>query len=166
MSFNEVSARYTEVKDDKFYIPPIMRIQHKNNRQASVEANEEFVQSIGFDNVDDWNASCQDDYRQVWEFCYNKYQRLIEKGVTREQARGVLPIGQYSSLYITFNLRSLLHFAHLRTHEGAQYEIQQYAKVFLDEAERVFPVSVAVFKDMYPDTFGESNHLSTLLASK
>lgn len=164
VNFNEKSGRYTVVEDEKYYVPPVVRVQHKNNRQASTDASDDIITSYGYMSKEDWTKSCQSDFELAWTQAYMIYQRLLSKGVAKEQARGVLPIGQYSSLYITFNLRSLLHFAHLRTHEGAQYEIQQYAKVFLDEAEKAFPVSVAAFKDKHHETFG-TGHYDRIMAS-
>lgn len=151
-SFNEISARYTEVNEDLFYVPPVVRAQAKVNKQASAAATEEEVPG-GFPSVEVWSLSAQEDFRRAWRYSYNTYQRLLAKGVAREQARGVLPVGQYTSFYMTVNLRSLLHFCSLRLHEGAQWEIQKYARGMLSLAQGNFPVAVAVFMDMNPDIF-------------
>lgn len=151
-SFNEMSARYTEVDENLFYVPPVVRAQAKVNKQASAAANELEVPG-GFPSVQMWTLSAQEDFRRSWEQSYNTYQRLLAKGVAREQARGVLPVGQYTSFYMTVNLRSLLHFCSLRLHEGAQWEIQKYARAMLSLAKVNFPVTVAVFMDMNPEIF-------------
>jgi thymidylate synthase (FAD) len=75
------------------------------------------------------------------------YNQLLEGGVCREQARGVLPQNLYTQYYGTVNLHNLLKFVALRTHEGAQWEIQQVAKACLKIAEEHFPESVKAFRE-------------------
>ncbi|MFW6246860.1 MAG: FAD-dependent thymidylate synthase, partial [bacterium] len=49
-----------------------------------------------------------------------------------EQARGILPVAQYSEIYATVDLRNLLHFLSLRLHEHAQQEIRVFAQAMYD----------------------------------
>ena len=70
------------------------------------------------------------------------YKSLLEKGVCRELARGVLPLCTYSEFIFTCNLVSLFHFVRLRLDQHAQWEIQQYAKGLLQLAEINFPISI------------------------
>jgi thymidylate synthase (FAD) len=74
------------------------------------------------------------------------YNLLIERGVCREQARGVLPQGLYTEYYGTVNLNNLLKFVELRTHEGAQWEIQQVARACLKIARELWPVAINTYK--------------------
>ncbi len=115
-SFNEISQRYVEVKDE-FYIPSGLRKQSKSNRQASefshFENEEELLDLI----------------RQTYNRCYEVYSKLLESGVARELARIVIPLGIYTQFYWTVNARSLMNFLRLRMAEDAQYEIRLYANV-------------------------------------
>jgi len=70
---------------------------------------------------------------------------MLEAGVCREQARGVLPQNLYTQYYGTVNLHNLLKFVALRSHSGAQWEIQQVAEACLEIAEELFPHSVQSF---------------------
>ena len=63
-------------------------------------------------------------------------------GVAREQARMVLPQNMYTEMYASVDLHNLLHFIELRVHEGAQWEIQQYAKALLDLVEPAVPEAI------------------------
>ena len=74
------------------------------------------------------------------------YNRLIEEGVCREQARGVLPQNLYTEYYGTCNLSNLLKFIELRTHTGAQWEIQQVANACMDIAESLWPTAVGTYR--------------------
>ena len=71
---------------------------------------------------------------------------LLDAGVCREQARGVLPQNMYTEYYGTVNLSNLLKFIDLRTHEGAQWEIQKVAEACLEIAEGLWPVAVGAYR--------------------
>lgn len=147
-SYNEISRRYTSI-DMQFYEPKSFRTQHKSNRQAS---NDELINPDmnTFNNrplpVPAYYASqAVEDHNTRSLGLYNT---LIEKGVCREQARGVLPQNLYTQYYGTTDLHNLLKFIDLRMHEGAQWEIQQVAKACLDIAMIHFPVSIKAFSDI------------------
>ena len=74
------------------------------------------------------------------------YERLLEAGICREQARGVLPQNLYTEYYGTVNLNNLFKFIGLRLHEGAQWEIQQVAKACLEIAKELFPVTAKAYE--------------------
>jgi thymidylate synthase (FAD) len=146
-SYNEISRRYTSI-DLNFYEPREFRTQHKSNRQASNEEmiNPELGSSYrglvpsspytAFSAVRDHHA------RSV-----RLYNQLMEKGVCREQARGVLPQNLYTQYYGTVNLHNLMKFISLRTHEGAQWEMQKVAAACLDIATPLFPESIKAYKE-------------------
>ncbi|MCM2268365.1 MAG: FAD-dependent thymidylate synthase [Elusimicrobiales bacterium] len=113
-SYNEISARYTQVKDE-FYAPAAFRGQDKINRQGS-------VRSGGLD-----QAKMLAVYDKAIKASFKAYQELLEAGAAREMARMVLPVAQFTEFHWTINARSLLNFLELRTDSHAQYEIQQYA---------------------------------------
>jgi thymidylate synthase (FAD) len=70
---------------------------------------------------------------------------MIKKGVSREQARMILPQNLYTEYYATANLNNILKFIDLRTHEGAQWEIQELAKKILEIIKDLWPESVKSF---------------------
>ena len=113
-SYNEVSARYTEVKEE-FYVPAAFRGQDKINRQGS-------VRSGGLD-----QAKMLAAYDKAIKASFDIYKELLEAGAAREMARMVLPVAQYTQFHWTINARSLLNFLELRLDSHAQFEIQQYA---------------------------------------
>ncbi len=73
------------------------------------------------------------------------YEKLLGKGICREQARGVLPQNLYTQYYGTTNLHNLFKFISLRQHEGAQWEIQKVAGACFEIASEHFPVSTEAF---------------------
>jgi len=140
-SYNEISRRYTDV-NIQFYEPEAFRTQHKSNRQASNA--EELIDPQITRIFEPLPASkIVKDHHQA---SFALYEMLIEAGVCREQARGVLPQNMYTEYYGTVNLNNLLKFIDLRTHEGAQWEIQKVAEACLEIAEGLWPVAVGAYR--------------------
>jgi thymidylate synthase (FAD) len=110
VSVNAESARYKELKDDKYYVPT------------------------------DWDDEERDRYIQHLEDSLKKYHetlgRLVKKGVNRkrakESARFYLPYGNQITADIMFNFRSFVHFLRLRYSTHAQLEIREVARQMLE----------------------------------
>jgi len=119
-SYNEISRRYTAY-EISFYIPNILRKQAKTNKQAStdesIEENlqEEFLKSI----------------RNLIEDCHTLYNKMIASEVAKELARGILPQFMKTRYYWTVPRIALDNFITLRTHEGAQKEIREFAQAIV-----------------------------------
>lgn len=137
VSKNEVSGRYVEMPERNF-TPPSFRKQALSNRQASVEDD---------GTLDQMQATRI--WEEAWRNAFGAYQELLHLGVTREQARGVLPLSLYTESYYTFNVRSLLHFLELRDHEGAQYETRLFARAMGQLAEPLFPVTFREWRALH-----------------
>ena len=71
----------------------------------------------------------------------------MKAGVCREQARGILPQNLYTEYYGTCNLNNLLKFINLRSHKGAQWEIQKVAEACLDIATDLWPITVNSYRE-------------------
>ena len=116
-SFNEFSARYSEVPNE-FWVPSPEDIRTQVGKpgaytfeQVDADVAEQAVATIAGMN----------------QASYQAYLLLLELGVAKEVARGVLPVSMYTQFYWTVNARSLMNFLSLRTDENAQYEIRQFA---------------------------------------
>lgn len=142
-AYNEISRRYTSV-DINFYEPKEFRCQHRSNRQASTE---ELVNPIIEYNRSGFpvSADAASLIRTHHVECLKLFDKMLQAGVCREQARGVLPQNLYTQYFGTTSLHNLLKFVSLRSHQGAQWEIQQVADACLEIAEEHFPKSVQSF---------------------
>lgn len=60
------------------------------------------------------------------------YMELVEKGIPREDARMVLPNACETELYLSCNLRELLHMANERLCTRAQWEIREVVRAMVD----------------------------------
>ena len=145
-SYNEISRRYTN-SNIEFYVPQYFRTQHKSNRQAS-----NFKEKINPEVHDgSWGSSCDASslYREHCEESVRLFHTFLESGVCREQARALLPQAMYTEYYATANCNNILKFIGLRTHEGAQWEIQELARGMLTIIEDLWPETIAAYKKNY-----------------
>jgi len=131
-SYNEVSGRYS-VLEERFYRPAAWRSQDEANKQGSKGAYED----------PEADRLLEEAYKKA----YAAYQRLLEKGVAREEARIVLPLGLYTEFYFKQDLHNLFHFLKLRLAEDAQFEIREYAKAIAAIVKERVPLAWAAFEE-------------------
>lgn len=130
-AWNEVSMRYVDASDFDFYLPQGgFRQQSPSNRQASMD-----------ETVADPENRLHEAYQHQCQQALRLYHELVDKGVAKEQARGVLPLSIYTEFYWTASLQAVTNFIKLRTHEGAQYEIRGYANALETLTRQVVPVA-------------------------
>ena len=131
--------------DIRFYEPAAFRTQHKSNRQASNAA--EVIDPVVYAYEDGGRVAASSLVRNHHKHSMKLYNDMLGAGVCREQARGVLPQNMYTEYYGTANLSNIMKFIGLRTHDGAQWEIQQVAKGMLDIIETLWPVAVSSYRE-------------------
>ncbi len=142
-SYNEISRRYTD-HNIEFYIPKEFRTQHKSNRQASSNELIDPAIDMGY-----WSGTTKA-AEMFEEHCAESrtmFEAMIEAGVCREQARAVLPQAMYVEYYATANLNNILKFIDLRSHEGAQWEIQKLSDAMLEIISDLWPVTIKKYKE-------------------
>lgn len=138
-STNEYSGRYSIMKDE-FYKPTLdnIRQQSKTNKQG------------GDEKIDDLSAS--NFLFQVEDMCiksYQKYEQGLESGISREQARMILPLNLYTEWYWKIDLHNLFHFLALRCDSHAQWEIRVFAEAILNLIKPIVPFSVEAWEDYH-----------------
>jgi thymidylate synthase (FAD) len=134
-SFNEFSMRYAEAKDE-FYVPAAEDVRTQVGKPGSYT----------FEQVDDALAEAtRADLEASYAAAFATYQRLVERGIAREVARAVLPVGIYTEFFWTVNARSLMNFLSLRNAETAQREIRRFAEAVEEHFAEVMPVTHAAF---------------------
>ncbi|WP_019498184.1 FAD-dependent thymidylate synthase [Pseudanabaena sp. PCC 6802] len=136
LGWNEKSFRYVAIDDsNEFFVPSVFRQQSANNKQATEGALSEEA-----------NRQARETYAAQCQASYEAYQKLLELGVGREQARGVLVPSVYTSWVWTVSLQAVLNFIGLRLGAGAQNEIASYADAILQLIQPIVPVSIAAWK--------------------
>ena len=134
-SISEKSGRYVLL--DECYSPSVgdMRGQHASSKQASTD---EPVKNAA-DQAANFDESCASSY--------NSYKSMVEAGVSKEQARAVLPLAMYTEAYWTIDLHNLMHFLRLRMDTKAQFQFREYAQVIYGLVMVFFPISMESFTE-------------------
>lgn len=134
-SINEFSGRYSEMPDE-FYIPESFRTQSKINHQCSEGT---------LDNGTNENLNLT---TQVFtEDTYKLYRHMLDKGVSREMARIVLPVSTYTQFIWKIDLHNLLRFLKLRMDPTAQEEIRVYADKIWEIVKVWVPATAKAFEN-------------------
>jgi thymidylate synthase (FAD) len=141
-SFNEESGRYRQLQP-VFYVPGPDRKLVQEGKPGQYR----FV-----DGTPEQHKTVVEATEEVARQAYRAYLEMLDAGVAREVARGVLPVGTFSSMYATCNARSLMHFLALRTkHEEARFpsfpqrEIELVAEGMEAHFARLMPITHAAF---------------------
>ena len=128
-TFQEFSQRYADVNAVGF-VRREARLQDKANRQNSLEVDDESIEV--------WWRAIQN---EVSDLSIDRYNRALELGIAKEQARALLPIGLTNSrLYVTGNVRSWLHYLIVRLDPTTQKEHRQLAELIKAEVQKVFDI--------------------------
>ena len=119
-SFQEFSQRYAV--SDTFEIRE-SRLQDAKNRQNSIELDYE----------DEYHRRINEDFSMsqhaVLQTARDAYEKALDAGIAKEQARAVLPEGMTgTTLYMAGTLRSWIHYCELRMANGTQEEHADIAK--------------------------------------
>ena len=137
-SYNEMSARYIPLPNEA-YVPTVERLLIRStNKQANSTGNEltDEGAEIFIDTMESFYAQCE-----------VMYQSFLNSGVSKELARLCLPVGRYSKMRASANLRNWLQFLELRMAENAQWEIRQYANAVYELIKQNFPRTAGLFNE-------------------
>ncbi len=138
-SYSEMSSRYVALPDFN-YIPTVERllINSKTNKQAGVIKGAAELTPESAETYRTWLSDMYRDQEQL-------YQAALQAGVPKELARVHLPVGRYSRMRASANLRNWLGFLTLRMDGGAQWEIRMFANAVGDLIKEEFPRTWELF---------------------
>ncbi len=142
-SLNEYSGRYSVMSDDCYIPEPdYIQPQSKVNNQGR-----------GGDMSEGWRKRYSQTLHSAVAKALVAYKYLIGNetvshgGLTRELARTVLPVSNYTECYWKIDLHNFFHFCRLRMDNHAQQEIQDYAKVMYELVKPEVPIAAEAFED-------------------
>ena len=133
-AWNEISGRYVPIEE--YYIPENWRQQSEDSKQASVGAIAQQEEA----------SEC---YAKAIQIGRHYYERLLELGVAKEQARIVMPLSQYTEVFWTASFQAIVNFIELRDEPTAQWEIREYAKVLKEQMSSIYPKTMQIWSDIY-----------------
>jgi thymidylate synthase (FAD) len=150
-NLNEYSGRYSEMSDE-FYVPSdeYMAPQSTTNKQGRA----------GVISVPQ-KKTIRTFITAALKTSYDTYRRLLGEvvgfsvaaaeeeypGLSRELARIVLPVSNYTECYWKCDLHNFFHFARLRMDSHAQQEIRDYATAMYELTKPYFPLACEAFED-------------------
>lgn len=150
--FQEFSQRYQDVNklnsDNSIFEFYEARKQAEDNRQSSTED----IGLLGWTEDRGYHFSfyphTTGDQKLALHYTANVYNRAetaynmqLKAGISRETARFILPMATKTRLYVTMNIRSLIHWLQLRDDGHAQLEAQLVAREIKKIAIEKLPIT-------------------------
>ena len=140
---NEYSGRYSVMSDD-CYIPELEYIQPQSTTNK---------QGRGGELSDGWKEKYKNIISDITTKTKIAYRTLVgeesfgDPGLSRELARTVLPVSNYTECYWKIDLHNFFHFCKLRMDSHAQQEIRDYAIPMFEMVKPYFPIATEAFED-------------------
>ena len=127
-SMNAESARYKELKEDKYYIP---------KDWENIKAD---TQELDYYLADNWSEILQrytEMGNQLYHQCLKDLEPTLGRKRAKESARFFKTYNSQIQADISFNMRSFANFLKLRNSEHAQKEIREIAAEMLDLVKNI-----------------------------
>jgi flavin-dependent thymidylate synthase len=133
VSINGESARYKELKEDKFYLP-----KDWNSVKLSENSLPHKIDREIWGN--DW-ASVMSKHSEIsnrlYHQCLEDLTPILGRKRAKESARFFKTMNSQITMDISFNFRSFAHFQGLRNSEHAQVEVRELAQKMLDLVKNI-----------------------------
>ena len=145
---NEYSGRYSVMSDD-CYVPEPEYIQPQSMSNKQGRAGEL---------SDGWKRKYKTIISDITTKAIIAYKIILGNetiehgGLTRELARTILPVSNYTECYWKIDLHNFFHFCKLRMDSHAQQEIQDYAVPMFEMVKPHFPIATEAFEDYILDS--------------
>jgi flavin-dependent thymidylate synthase len=143
-SANSESARYKELKEDKFYIPEDWTGMQSHTDSLIIEDSNDGLDwgDILFQYTSLGN--------KLYHDCLKDLEPVLGRKRAKESARFFKTYNSQIQADISFNMRSFFNFQKLRNSEHAQLEIREIAQQMLELVENIegnpFEHSIKSFK--------------------
>ena len=134
-NLNEYSGRYS-VMSNEFYLP-----------EGDYLAKQSTTNNQGRGEVLDKQGLLQFEFNRIYDGASMAYQVLLEEDLSRELARAVLPVANYTECIWKIDLHNFFHFVKLRSDSHAQREIRDYADAMYELVKPNFPICCEAFED-------------------
>ena len=138
-NLNEYSGRYS-VMSDEFYLPQgdYLQKQSSTNNQ-------------GRDEVLPKKGMLQFEFNRIYDGASMAYQVLLEEDLSRELARVLLPVANYTECIWKIDLHNFFHFVRLRSDSHAQREIKDFSDAMYELVKPKFPLCCEAWEDYVRD---------------
>ena len=128
-SLNAESARYKELKEDKYFLPEDWKgIQISDNGEALNTPSDDWHQRL---------AEYTEEGNRLYHACLADLEPVLGRKRAKESARFFKTYNSQIQADIMFNMRSFANFIKLRNSEHAQKEIREIAQRMWDLVENI-----------------------------
>jgi len=134
-NLNEYSGRYS-VMSNEFYLP-----------EGDYLAKQSTTNSQGRGEVLEQQGLLQFEFNRIYDGASMAYQVLLEHDLSREVARALLPVANYTECIWKIDLHNFFHFVKLRSDSHAQREIRDYADAMYELVKPNYPLCCEAFED-------------------
>lgn len=135
-SLNAESARYKELKEDKYFLPEDWKgIRISDNGEALNTPSDDWHQRL---------AEYTEEGNRLYHACLADLEPVLGRKRAKESARFFKTYNSQIQADVMFNMRSFANFLKLRRSPEAQLEIRQIADIML---EQVMSISDNPFKE-------------------
>jgi len=138
-NLNEYSGRYS-IMSDEYYLPEADYLQKQST--TNNQGRGEIHPSTGL---------LQFEFNRIYDGAQIAYENLLNFELTKELARAVLPVANYTECIWKIDLHNFFHFVKLRADKHAQREIQDYANAMYELVKPKFPLCCEAFEDYNRD---------------
>jgi thymidylate synthase (FAD) len=119
VSVNGESARYKELKEDKYYVPK--------------DWYEDITTNKWYHRLQTWT----EESNKMYHDCLEDLTPILGRKRAKESARFFKTFNSQITMDVMFNWRSFYHFQQLRNSEHAQVEVRQLAQDMLDLVKQI-----------------------------
>jgi thymidylate synthase (FAD) len=139
VSINGESARYKELKEDKYHIPDDWRMGHETSGPDRI--------------LTEWAKILEEntkDCDRLYHECLEELTPILGRKRAKESARFFKTFNSQITMDVMFNWRSFYHFQKLRNSEHAQVEVRQLAQDMLELVKNIdgnpFKLTIEAFE--------------------
>lgn len=132
-SYTQESTRYCKYDGDIEFIMPITFIKNVDKTNAKYEKKKTKPKEFYA------NQTIYHEWINQMKHAEASYERLLNLGVSTQNARSVLPNSLKTKIVMTGNLRNWLHFIELRTSKSAHPDMRVIANMIKDELQNILP---------------------------
>lgn len=120
---------------EHFQFPPFIDEGEVVDREGVHEFDSEYVRRY---------------YKQGYGWAAESYLNLLERGIPKEQARKVLPMGTLTNIVMSGNARAWMHILLVRQKADVQGETRRCADAIFEELSEWMPYAFEAYDDKRP----------------
>jgi thymidylate synthase (FAD) len=139
LTFDVQSMRYADFADAPYTVPKSIVSGSLNREDGYTSLDEET------------KSEARQLYTEHMDEAFDRYEELVEMGVPKEDARGLLGLSTEVNLTVSGNARSFLHLLDMRRKADAQWSIREMSEQMLDELFEWMPHTYNWYKENGPN---------------